>query len=89
MLLLLAGCRQATKAPSVEPLVKEKADGNVTVRLIVENPDVTLDEDVILHVEAECPEGVNQKFFLHTVPLLSDFLLVNKGRTAAVVLVQQ
>lgn len=59
MLLLLAGCRQATKAPSVEPLVKEKTDGNVTVRLIVENPDVTLDDDVILRVEAECPEGVN------------------------------
>jgi hypothetical protein len=59
MLLLLAGCRQATKAPSVEPLVKEKKDGNVTVRLIVENPDMTLDDDVILHVEAECPEGVN------------------------------
>ena len=59
MLLLLAGCRQATKAPSVEPLMKEKTDGNVTVRLIVENPDVTLDDDVILRVEAECPEGVN------------------------------
>ena len=59
MLLLLAGCRQAEKAPSVEPLVKEKADGNVTVRLIVENPDVTLDDDVMLRVEAECPEGVN------------------------------
>ena len=59
MLLLLAGCRQATKAPSAEPLVKEKADGNVTVRLIVENPDVTLDDDVMLRVEAECPEGVN------------------------------
>ena len=59
MLLLLAGCRQATKAPSVEPLVKEKKDGDVTVRLIVENPDVTLDDDVVLRVEAECPEGVN------------------------------
>ena len=59
MLLLLAGCRQATKAPSAEPLVKEKADGNVTVRLIVENPDVTLDDDVVLRVEAECPEGIN------------------------------
>ncbi|MBO7091821.1 MAG: hypothetical protein J6W23_08540, partial [Victivallales bacterium] len=59
MLLLLAGCQQAEKAPSVEPLVKEKTDGNVTVRLIVENPDVTLDDDVILRVEAECPEGVN------------------------------
>ena len=59
MLFLLAGCRQATKAPSAEPLVKEKADGNVTVRLIVENPDVTLDDDVMLRVEAECPEGVN------------------------------
>ncbi|MBR5026865.1 MAG: hypothetical protein IKX48_17505 [Victivallales bacterium] len=59
MLLLLAGCRQATKTPSVEPLVKEKKDGDVTVRLIVENPDVTLDDDVVLRVEAECPEGVN------------------------------
>ena len=59
MLFLLAGCRQATKAPSAKPLVKEKADGNVTVRLIVENPDVTLDDDVMLRVEAECPEGVN------------------------------
>ena len=59
MLLLLAGCRQATKAPSVEPLVEKRQDGNVTIRLIVENPDVTLDDDVILRVEAECPEGVN------------------------------
>ncbi len=59
MLLLLAGCRQATKAPSVEPLVKEKKDGNVTVHLIVENPDVTLDDDLVLRIEAECPEGVN------------------------------
>lgn len=59
MLFLLAGCRQAEKAPAAEPLVKEKADGNVTVRLIVENPDVTLDDDVTLRVEAECPEGVN------------------------------
>ena len=59
MLLLLAGCQQATKTPSVEPLVKEKKDGNVAVRLIVENPDVTLDDDIVLRVEAECPEGVN------------------------------
>ena len=59
MLLLLAGCRQETETPSVEPLVKEKKDGNVTVRLIVENPDVTLDDDIVLRVEAECPEGVN------------------------------
>ena len=59
MLLLLAGCRQATKTTAVDPLVKEKADGNVTFRLIVENPDVMLDDDVILRVEVECPEGVN------------------------------
>lgn len=59
MLLLLVGCQQATKTPSAEPLVKEKKDGNVTVRLIVENPDVTLDDDIVLRVEAECPEGVN------------------------------
>ncbi|MBR4416516.1 MAG: hypothetical protein IKS67_07085, partial [Victivallales bacterium] len=59
MLLLLAGCRQETETPSVEPLVKEKKDGNVAVRLIVENPDVTLDDDIVLRVEAECPEGVN------------------------------
>ena len=59
MLLLLAGCRQATKTPSVEPLVKEKKDGNVAVRLVVENPDVTLDDDIVLRVEVECPEGVN------------------------------
>ena len=62
MLLLLAGCRQATKTPSVEPLVKEKKDGNVMVRLIVENPDVTLDDDIVLRVEVECPEGVNVEF---------------------------
>ena len=37
----------------------------------------------------ECPEGFKLKFSLHTVPLVSDFLLVNKGRAAAVVLVQQ
>ena len=59
MLLLLAGCRQATETPSVEPLVKEQKDGNMTVRLIVENPEVTLDDDIVLRVEAECPEGVN------------------------------
>ncbi len=43
----------------VKPLVKETTDGSLTVRLIVENPDVTLDDDVMLRVEAECPEGVN------------------------------
>ena len=59
MLLLLVGCQQATKTPLVEPLVKEKKDGNVAVRLIVENPDVMLDDDIVLRVEAECPEGVN------------------------------
>ena len=62
MLILLAGCRQTEKAPATEPLVKETTSGNVTVRLIVENPDVTLDDDVILRVEAECPEGVNVEF---------------------------
>lgn len=59
MLLLLAGCRQSSKTTVVEPLVKEMKDGNVTVRLIVENPNVTLDDDVVLRVEVECPEGVN------------------------------
>ena len=59
MILLLAGCRQSSKTTAVEPLVKEKKEGNVTIRLIVENPDVTLDDDVMLRVEVECPEGVN------------------------------
>jgi len=59
MLFLLAGCRQAEKAPAAEPLTKEWKDGSATFRLIVENPDVTLDDDVTLRVEAECPEGVN------------------------------
>ena len=59
MLLLLAGCRQSSKTTVVEPLVREKTDGSVTIRLIVENPNVTLDDDVVLRVEVECPEGVN------------------------------
>ena len=62
IMLLLGGCRKASKPEAVEPLVKEKTDGNVTVRLIVENSDVTLDDDVVLRVEAESPEGVNVEF---------------------------
>ena len=62
MLFLLAGCRQAEKASVAEPLTKATTSGNVAVRLIVENPDVTLDDDVTLRVEAECPEGVNVEF---------------------------
>ena len=62
MLFLLAGCRQAEKAPVAEPLTKEWKDGSATFRLIVENPDVTLDDDVVFRVEAECPEGVNVEF---------------------------
>ena len=62
ILFLLAGCRQAEKAPVAEPLTKEWKNGSATFRLIVENPDVTLDDDVTLRVEAECPEGVNVEF---------------------------
>ena len=69
MLLLLAGCRQSSKTTAVEPLLREKTDGSMTIRLIVENPDVTLDDDVVLRVEAECPEGVSVElpFLKHDV----------------------
>ena len=62
MVLLLPGCRKASKVEAALPLTEEWKDGSVTMRLIVENPDVTVDDDVTLRVEVEGQEGIDVVF---------------------------
>ncbi|MCR4575770.1 MAG: hypothetical protein K5787_18580 [Lentisphaeria bacterium] len=62
MMLLLAGCHKESKPEAAQPLTEEWKDGSVTLRLIVENPDVTIDDDVVLRVEVEGAEGIDVVF---------------------------
>ncbi|MBR6058690.1 MAG: hypothetical protein IKP58_11030 [Victivallales bacterium] len=62
MMLLLAGCHKESKPEAAQPLTEEWKDGSVTLRLIVENPDVTIDDDVVLRVEVEGTEGIDVVF---------------------------